>query len=153
RGVGSFQALWQRRTVLADQAGNEFHLLSVPDLVTSKKTARLRDWPIIELLVNIHIHENLAAPKPEWIEFWLNECRSVPQLFSLAGRFPGETRASASKRPLLQDALTPDRERLQAGLESEMRSEQEADRAYWEPLRRELEALRFEEARKKRIAD
>ncbi|SPE50639.1 conserved hypothetical protein [Verrucomicrobia bacterium] len=31
-----------------------------------------------------------------------------------------------------------------------MRAEQAVDRTYWAPVRRELEAMRFEEARRKR---
>jgi len=32
-----FAELWQRRTVFGDDEGNDFHLLSVPDLVQAKK--------------------------------------------------------------------------------------------------------------------
>ncbi len=116
RLLEGFNVLWQRRTVFVDDESNQFNLLSVPDLVRSKKTGRNKDWPVIELLVNIHIHENLSAPKPDWIHFWLTECRT----------------------PLI------------ASLDVEMRAEQAVDRAYWEPVRRELEAMRLDEARKKR---
>jgi hypothetical protein len=57
RLLDPFESLWERRTTFADEGGNEFNLLSVPDLVRSKKTARNKDWPVIELLVNIHTHE------------------------------------------------------------------------------------------------
>ena len=125
RLLGGFVELWERRTTFVDDEGAEFNLLCVPDLVRSKKTARNKDWPVIELLVNIHIHENLAAPQPEWIRFWLGECRTPVQLVALARQFPVECRA---------------------------RAEQAVDRAYWAPVRRELEAMRLEEARKKRTA-
>ncbi len=39
RLLADFRTLWERRTTFADQDGNEFNLLSVPDLVRSKKTA------------------------------------------------------------------------------------------------------------------
>ena len=84
----------------------------MPDLVQSKKTARNRDWPVIELLVNIHIHENLDAPRPEWIRFWLSECRSPGRLVALARRFTAECRGVASPRPLLAHALAGDEAKL-----------------------------------------
>ena len=149
RLLAGFPTLWERRTTFADEEGNEFNLLSVPDLVQSKKTARNRDWPVIELLVNIHIHENLDAPRPEWIRFWLSECRTPSQLVTLAHHFTAECPALTSERPLLAHALTGDEANLLRALDEEMRSEQAVDRAYWEPVRRELETMRLEEARKK----
>jgi hypothetical protein len=152
RLLDDFMALWERRTTFADDDGSEFNLLSVPDLVRSKKTARNKDWPVIELLVNIHIQENLVAPRPEWIQFWLCECRSATQLVSLARRFTDECRALTAVRPLLAYALAGQQAVLLEALDVEMRAEQNADRVFWEPVRRELEAMRFEEARKKRAA-
>jgi len=149
RLLPDFSRLWQRRTTFADEEGNDFNLLSVPDLVQSKKTARNKDWPVIELLVNIHILENLAAPRPEWIRFWLSECRTPSQLVELAQRFTTECRALVGGRPLLAQALAGDQAKLIPALDGEMRAEQVVDRAYWEPVRRELEAMRLEEARKK----
>ena len=118
-------------------------------MVQSKKTARNKDWPVIELLVNIHIHENLASPRPEWIRFWLSECRTPSQLVELAQRFAIECRMLAGARPLLAHALAGDQAKLIPALDAEMRAEQAVDRAYWEPVRRELEAMRLEEARNK----
>jgi hypothetical protein len=152
RLLAPFSTLWDRRTTFGDDAGNEFNLLSVPDLVRSKKTARNKDWPVLELLVNIHIHENRAAPRAEWIRFWLTECRTPVQLIELARRFADEARALVTVRPLLMHALAEDLTPLVPALDTEMRAEQAIDRAYWEPVRRELEAMRFEEARKKREA-
>ena len=152
RLLAGFTELWERRTTFADEQGNQFNLLSVPDLVRSKKTARNRDWPVIELLVNIHIHENLASPKPGWIRFWLGECRTPVQLLMLAQRFTAECRELAATRPLLAQALAGEAAALIPALDAEMRAEQAVDRSYWEPVRRELEAMRLEEARKKRDA-
>lgn len=149
RLLAGFAVLWERRTTFGDEEGNEFNLLCVPDLVASKKTARNKDWPIIELLVNIHIHENLSAPQPDWIGFWLKECRTPLQLVSLARRFTAQCRALVPARPLLALALTGDEGALIPALDSEMRAEQAVERAYWEPVRRELEAMRLDEARKK----
>jgi CelD/BcsL family acetyltransferase involved in cellulose biosynthesis len=120
------------------------------DLVRSKKTVLNRDWPVIELLVNIHIHENLAAAQPDWIRFWLSECRTPVQLMALARRFAAECRALAGARPLLAHALAGNEAALVPALDAEMRAEQAVDKPYWEPVRRELEAMRLDEARRKR---
>jgi hypothetical protein len=151
RLLPGFTELWKRRTAFADEHGEEFNLLSVPDLVRSKKTGRNKDWPVIELLVNIHIHENLSAPQPDWIRFWLQECRTPSQLVSLARRFKTECQALQT-RPLLALALAADEAALTPALDAEMRAEQALDRAYWESVRRELETMRFEEARRKRAS-
>jgi hypothetical protein len=57
---------------------------------------------------------------------------------------------AARARPLLAHALDGPRAALEAGLQAEQDAEREADRAYWLPLKRELELLRHEAARKSR---
>jgi hypothetical protein len=79
RDLPSFAILWEHRTVIADETGAEFDLLSIPDLVDAKKTQRMKDWPVIELLVAIHYRENSAAPNADWIKFWLRQART-PEL-------------------------------------------------------------------------
>ena len=61
---------------------------------------------------------------------------------SLVVRFPGETHALLSRRPLLALAIGSDLPRLREALDAEVRAEQEKDRIYWEPLKREMEAFR-----------
>ena len=150
RGLPDFAGLWERRTVFADLDGTVFNLLSVPDLVAAKKTQRSKDWPVIELLVAIHYRENGSTPRPEWIEFWLREARAPELLVELAGRFPAEAHALAPRRPLLNHAMAGDLAALRPALDAEVRAEQDKDRAYWEPLKRELEVLRLAEARERR---
>ncbi len=142
RDLPDFETLWGRRTVLVDDDGTEFHLLSVPDLVDAKKTQRSKDWPVIETLVSIHILENLGSPRPEWVQFWLLECRSPDQLLDLVARYPDKSRELLPKRPLLELAIHPDLPHLREALDAEVRAEQEKDRIYWEPLKREMEAFR-----------
>lgn len=145
RDVPDFARLWERRTAYQDADGTEYHLLSVPDLVLAKKTQRSKDWPVIELLVAIHHRENAAAPTPEWITFWLADARTPELLVALCRCFPEEARSTQSRRPLLTLAISGDLEALREALDAEVRAEQAKDRAYWEPLRRELEAFRREE--------
>ena len=142
RDLDDFETLWQRRTVFSDPSGTEFHLLSVPDLVSAKKPQRSKDWPVIEALVGIHFEENQSNPLPEWISFWLTEARSPELLLDLAVRFPIEAAAILPARPLLSLAITPDLPRLREALDAEVRTEQEKDRIYWAPLKREMEEFR-----------
>jgi hypothetical protein len=44
--------------------------------------------------------------------------------------------------PLLSPAVKGDWLQLRAALDAEVRAEQEKDRLYWEPLKREMEAFR-----------
>lgn len=142
RDLPDFATLWERRTVIAGDSGDEFNLLCIPDLVDAKKTQRMKDWPVIELLVAIHYRENGKTPGPDWVEFWLREGRSPELLKELVERFPNEARADAEKRPLLKLAFSNDIEHLREALDAEVRAEQAKDRAYWMPLKAELEAFR-----------
>ena len=153
RDLPEFSVLWSRRTVFADPGGVVFNLLSVPDLVEAKKTQRSKDWPVIELLVTIHYRENGAAPSPEWVQFWLGKARTPEMLVELCRRFPDEARGLTSARPLLAHAMAGDLAALRPALDAEVRAEQDKDRAYWEPLKRELESFRLAEARERNRSD
>jgi len=142
RDLPDFSVLWERRTVIADESGGEFNLLSIPDLVEAKKTQRTKDWPIIELLVAIHYRENGASPMADWIQFWLLQARTPELLEELVRRFPDEARANLTRRPLLRVAVDGQREALREALDAEVRAEQAKDRAYWAPLKAELEGFR-----------
>lgn len=56
--------------------------------------------------------------------------------------FPVEAAALRSARPALAHAISNDADALEEALEQERRAEVVADRAYWAPLRQELERLR-----------
>jgi hypothetical protein len=45
RGVDLFDHLWQRRTLIADNAGNEYNLLSLADLVQAKRRSATKIGP------------------------------------------------------------------------------------------------------------
>lgn len=142
RDLASFDDLWQRRTVIGDAEGNEFHLLSVPDLVQAKKTRRAKDWPMIDALVEGHYLALGNAPTPERIFFWLADSRTPERLLDLTARFPAQTAIALASRPLLALALSDNLPDLRAALDAEVREEQDKDRRYWEPLKREMEAFR-----------
>lgn len=145
RDLAPFPELWERRTTLTDETGETYDLLAIDDLVQAKKTQRDKDWPVIEALVEGHYHALRAEPTPERIRFWLRETRAPERLRELVTRFPAEMRAGLPSRPLLAHALSGDLDALRAALDAEARAEQARDRAWWEPLRRELEEFRRQE--------
>lgn len=145
RDLAPFPVLWERRTTLTDAAGETYDLLAVDDLVQAKKTQRDKDWPIISALVEGHYHALQDEATPERISFWLREARMPERLRDLAIRFPGEARALQPARPLLAHAIKGDMDAMREALDAEVRAEQARDRAYWEPLRREMEQFRKEE--------
>lgn len=142
RGVEPFPDLWERRTVLVLENGEQLALLSLPDLVAAKKTQRDKDWPMIRRLVEANYESFYAEPTPERIEFWLRELRTPELLLEAAARFPAEAATVGEERPSVRIALGATPDRVQEFLDREMESERAADRAYWLPLRRELEELR-----------
>jgi len=142
RDLPDFYELWERRTTITESDGQEIHLLSVPDLVNAKKTQRLKDWPMISALVEGHYEQHASEPNPQRIDFWLRESRAEDRLLDLAVRFPTEAAAILPARPLLSLAITPDLPRLREALDAEVRAEQEKDRIYWAPLKREMEEFR-----------
>ena len=145
RDLAPFPLLWARRTTLTDASGESYDLLAVQDLVLAKKTQREKDWPMIAALVEGHYHAMRHEPNAERIRFWLLEARTPERLAELAARFPAETHALVPARPLLAHALGGDFDAMRVMLDAEVRAEQAKDRAYWEPLRREIEVFRREE--------
>jgi hypothetical protein len=142
RGVAPFHELWERRTTLEiDQI--EIDLLSLPDLVTAKKTQRSKDWPMLKRLVEAHWFQNRHQPNPQRIDFWLRECRTPEILTQLTDSFPTETLALHTERPLLKEVRKQDLEIVEKLLENERLIEVAKDKAYWKPLRNELEQLRI----------
>jgi hypothetical protein len=141
RGVAPFPALWERRTTLEAEDGTSYELLALPDLVAAKKTQQDKDWPMIRRLIEADFAAT-PAPTPEQVSFWLAEARTPALIAELASRFPVECAASSVGRPLLRAAAEHRLEEVETALSAEESVERAADRAYWEPLRRELEILR-----------
>jgi hypothetical protein len=142
RDLADFEILWARRTTIQDRTGEIFELLAVEDLVQAKKTQRDKDWPVIAALVEGHFKAFAGDPTPERIAFWLMESRTPERLFQLVRRFPSQADSQAVRRPLLRLAFENETDRLREALDAEVRAEQARDRAYWAPLKAELEAFR-----------
>ncbi len=141
RGVGAFEELWQRRHTVVLPGGTPVDMLSLADLVRSKKTQRDKDWPMIRRLVEAD-YVSVPAPSQEKIRFWLSESRTPRMLIELAQRYRTETESMTLSRPLLAHAQSGDETSIEDGLEHEQKSERIADRQYWLPLFQELEELR-----------
>lgn len=141
RGLPGFDVLWDRRSTL-ETAGDAIDVLSLPDLVTAKKTQRDKDWPMIARLVEAHYAVHAAAPDAAAVEFWLRESRSPEILIDVATMHADACRRLEPVRPLLAAARAGDRGQLASALRAEEDAEREADRRYWAPLKRELEQLR-----------
>lgn len=115
--------------------------MSLPDLVQAKKTQRDKDWPMIRRLIEADHAACQAAPTPAQIRFWLAEARTPELLIELARQHRNEADA-VSSRPAVAAAILGNEPHVQAALDDEERSERRADKAYWDPLKRELEQLR-----------
>jgi hypothetical protein len=141
RGVDPFPMLWERRTTIAVEE-IEVNLLSLPDLVKAKKTQRGKDWPMLQRLIEAHWFQHRNNPTPERIDFWLSECRTPDILVELAKLYPVETSIIQTRRSLLGHALKNDSKAIEESLEQERHAEVLADRAYWAPLREQLNHIR-----------
>ncbi len=141
RGVDSFARIWERRTVFESQ-GALYDLMALPDLVQAKKTQRDKDWPMLTRLVENNYFNNRHEPSPIRIEFWLRELRTPALLAEAALLFP--TQAAAHPRPAVRSAVANQgEESIRMALLAEQEAERQADRAYWAPLKAELEQLRL----------
>lgn len=144
RGVAPFDALWARRTTITlhdavRSADVTVELMALEDLVTAKKTQRDKDWPMLRRLVDASYDSARdAEATAAQAAFWLAELRSPEFLLEAVERFPRD--AARSTRPAAVAALAGGD--VANALAIEQSNEMSDDRAYWEPLRRELEALR-----------
>jgi hypothetical protein len=143
RGVADFAELWERRTTLRGEDGTVYELMSLPDLVRAKKTQRDKDWPMIRRLIEADHAACSDTPSTERVRFWLGEGRTPALLIEWVGKFPDQAKALAGAgRPLLELAVRNDEAGVEEALAREEQIERAADRAYWAPLKAELERMR-----------
>jgi len=147
RGVDPFLALWARRTTFElraapDDAPLTVDLLALSDLVAAKKTQRDKDWPMIRRLMEVNWFEFRDQANDARIAFWLRELRTPELLVECTAAFPEAAAAVAGDRNAVAAALTGDVARIERALLDEQARERALDRAYWAPLRAELERLR-----------
>ena len=149
RGVDGFAALWERRATVTDTDDTVYDLLSLPDLVQAKKTQQDKDWPMLRRLLEAHYLRQRGSATLEQQEYWLRELRSPELLLEAVQTWPEVSRQIEPDRPLLELARPGTLWQLEEALAAEERAERERDRAYWQPLKLELEQLRHA-ARKSR---
>jgi hypothetical protein len=112
------------------------------DLVLAKKTQRAKDWPMIQRLVEQSYFYDETSKDPALIGFWLKELRTPEILLAVVSEHPDAARELAVERPAIEAALEGDLDATTLALDAEQREEARKDRAYWEPLKRELEQFR-----------
>lgn len=149
RGVDDFDGLWRRRNIFDLGSNYSISALSLQDLVSTKKTQRAKDWPMLRRLVEIDYFTHQDAPASWQIEFWLSELRDVNLLIEVANSHPVDAERLSSRRPLLNDAINRLDRALRLAIEDEEKAIQQVDRSYWMPLRSRLEALRREKMKEK----
>lgn len=146
RGLSGFPILWRKRHIWRLSSSLEVAGLSLPDLVRAKKTQRDKDWPMIRRLVEADYFTHRGKAGAKQIGFWLREARSPEILIELKREFPAKFAQEAKKRGLLRAVGKKPVQVLEKLLRREEDHERRKDRAYWRPLRRELELLRRTQA-------
>jgi len=143
RGAEPFPRLWSRRREVRLPGVGRIALVSLPDLVSIKKTQRDKDWPMVRRLVESDIAAVRGKVTPSRIDFWLRECRTPSLLTNLGRRFSSAARHVAGERAAVRAALSGAVRSIERELEAEEKRERELDRRYWAPLRAELEQWRL----------
>ena len=142
RGCDPFPVLWERRVPVELPAVGEVPVLSLRDLVQSKKTQRDRDWGHLRRLVEVDYLTRRQEAEREDVVWWLEEMRTPQYLIELATAHPGAA-AQIASRPWLAEAVDQGQEAVGQRLQEEERRIRAEDRAYWQPLRQELEQMRL----------
>ena len=143
RRAPAFETLWRRRTRVELEPRVEADVMSLPDLVRVKQTQRDKDWPMVRLLVERDVSEAPRRVPAARAGFWLRECRTADLLIDLAVRFPRLAGREGVRRAATRLATAGDRDAVERALRAEEDRERDLDRAYWKPLRTELESLRL----------
>jgi hypothetical protein len=141
RGCDPFPQLWARRTEVELPGAGAVPLLSLRDLVQSKKTQRDKDWSHVRRLVEADYLARLGEAKDEDALWWLAELVTPRYLADLARARP-QLVARIASRPWLAMAVKQGEAATEQQLFEEQRRIRDEDRAYWAPLREELERMR-----------
>lgn len=148
RGCSPFPVLWRRRNRVKVAGVGVIDVINVRDLVQCKKTQRDKDWLMLARLVENHILLSDFKASAGTAAWWLLEARDPHTLARLCGIYPKLARRLAAKRPLLKRAISGYDGETRKMLLAEERRERKNDRAYWDPLKKELETLRLNRDRR-----
>jgi hypothetical protein len=141
RGCEDFEVLWKRREIITVLSGINVNVISLSDLVQSKKTQRDKDWYMIKRLVEADILHSKKISK-EKLEWWFMECRTPELLIDLANKYPIAAKKNSKKRPSVKYAIKADISKLSETITKEEKIERKKDVKYWAPLKKELEEMR-----------
>jgi hypothetical protein len=142
RGVEPFPTLWERRTTFELDEVGIVEVLSLPDLVASKKTQRDKDWVMIRRLLEASYARESGSPTADRVALWLTELRTPELLMQCVAAHAEEAARIGQARPATAAAMDDDIGAVGKALDEEEARERALDREYWAPLRAELEELR-----------
>jgi len=97
---------------------------------------------MIRRLLEVHYLRHRADSNPIQQRFWLRELRTPGLLFEACALWPDLVKELIPERPLLRLARQGQTAEMEDALLAEERDERLRDRAYWMPLKVELEHLR-----------
>ncbi len=141
RGCDPFARMWERRSEVDAAGVGLVPVMSLADLVQSKKTQREKDAGHVRRLVETdYLARRNSAPDAA-AEWWLSELRTPSYLVELARARPHLV-PRIRARPWLARAVTEGESPIERALDEEWRRIREEDKAYWAPLREELERMR-----------
>lgn len=143
KGCEPFNRLWTRRSRVRVPGAGNIDVLSLTDLVESKKTQRDKDWLMLTRLVENDVFINNGRGAPSKVLWWLAQARLPETLVSLCAEHPAQAKKAAAARPLLREAIRGNVGRLSALLKKEEAAERASDFKYWTPLKKELEKMRL----------
>ena len=146
RGCDDFNKLWERRNTVSIRNGDVIYVLGLKDLVQSKETQCDKDWLMLKRLVenDVSLHKN--SPSFEQIKWWLLESRNAETLINLTQKYPEIAKECIGNRSILQEAVGQNAKQLKLRLDEEEGNERQKDIEYWQPLKKEMEALRHKMA-------
>lgn len=143
RNCPPFSELWKARSIFALTDKIKIPVMGLHHLVLAKKTQRDKDWPMVRRLIEAD-YAKRRKPDHETIMFWLKECRTPEILHALAVRYPQEFAEAKHSRALLSllNVKNEIEDTLEEALLEEEKIERRNDKAYWAPLKEELERMR-----------
>jgi len=141
-GCDPFEVLWSRRRTVSLPGLGGLSVLSLADLVRAKKTQRDKDWLMVRRLVEADYHGRRGRPAKARVRFWMEEARTPELLAALCRGYPALAREIGRRRAAVKFAASGDARAVEAALRREEDAHRAADRAYWAPLRKELEEWR-----------
>jgi len=147
KGCEPFNRLWARRRRVRVPGAGTVDIISLADLVESKKTQRDKDWLMLTRLVENDVFINDGRGAPSKVGWWLKQGRVAATLVRLSADHPVLARRLAAGRPLLTAALGGNLKLVAALLKKEEAAERASDVKYWTPLKKELEKMRLERKR------